>query len=76
MFGLFFTDQDPITNFSQVMVCHQERFKKFFHGMLIAGIYLAPSAFEAGFVSSAHGDREITATVEAAGRVMHSLARL
>ena len=74
MFGFFFTDEDPITHFAQVMACDQARFKKFFHGMLSEGIYLAPSAFEAGFVSSAHGEREINATLEAAGRVMYQLA--
>ena len=53
MFGLFFSDEEKITGFEQVMKSDQERFKKFFHGMLDEGIYLAPSAFEAGFVSAA-----------------------
>ncbi len=73
MFGLFFTGEAPVASFSQVMACDQERFKQFFHGMLAAGIYLAPSAFEAGFVSSAHGDGEIDATLEAARQVMEDL---
>ena len=50
-----------------------ERFKKFFHGMLDEGIYLAPSAFEAGFVSAAHGDAEINATIDAAAKVFATL---
>ena len=57
----------------QVMASDQERFKRFFHGMLEEGVYLAPSAFEAGFVSSAHGDAEIDATLEAAGRTLAAL---
>ena len=55
------------------MACDQERFKRFFHGMLREGIYLAPSAFEAGFVSSAHGPTEIAATLESAKKVMAGL---
>lgn len=67
MFGIFFTDAEQVTNFAQATACDQERFKRFFHAMLRRGIYLAPSAFEAGFVSSAHSDAEISATIEAAG---------
>ena len=70
MFGLFFTKEKNVHNFAQVMACDVERFKKFFHGMLEEGIYLAPSAFEAGFVSAAHGDNEIAATLSAADRVL------
>lgn len=73
MFGLFFTDQDPVSNFSQVMACDQERFVRFFRGMLEQGVYLAPSAFEAGFVSSAHDDRAIAATLNAAEQVFATL---
>ncbi len=73
MFGFFFTDQDPVTRYEQVVACDQERFRRFFHGMLEAGVYLAPSAFEAGFVSAAHGDAEIEATLEAARRVLVTL---
>jgi glutamate-1-semialdehyde 2,1-aminomutase len=73
MFGLFFTDAVVVDRYSKVMACDVERFKRFFHGMLNAGIYLAPSAFEAGFISSAHTDADITATVEAAARVFHTL---
>ncbi|RJQ46806.1 MAG: glutamate-1-semialdehyde-2,1-aminomutase [Gammaproteobacteria bacterium] len=73
MFGLFFTEAPKVHNFAQVMACNVERFKKFFHGMLEQGVYLAPSAFEAGFVSSAHGDKEIAATLSAAENVFASL---
>ncbi len=66
MFGLFFTDAEQVTNFSQSMACNQQQFRQFFHQMLKRGIYLAPSAFEAGFVSSAHSDKEINVTIEAA----------
>ena len=73
MFGLFFTSQDPVVRFEQVTACDGERFKRFFHGMLEHGIYLAPSAFEAGFMSTAHSDADIDATVVAAERVLASL---
>ncbi|WP_426415951.1 glutamate-1-semialdehyde 2,1-aminomutase [Aestuariirhabdus sp. LZHN29] len=66
MFGLFFTDLPQVTSFEQVMSCDAERFKRFFHLMLDQGVYLAPSAFEAGFVSKAHGDKEIQLTLDAA----------
>jgi len=73
MFGIFFSEEEKITSFSQVMNCDQERFKKFFHGMLEEGIYLAPSAFEAGFVSIKHGKNEIAETVAAAEKVLATL---
>lgn len=73
MFGLFFSDEVTITGFNQVTESDQERFKKFFHGMLDEGVYLAPSAFEAGFVSAAHTDADIDETIEAAGRVLKTL---
>ncbi|MGB0513912.1 MAG: glutamate-1-semialdehyde 2,1-aminomutase, partial [Wenzhouxiangellaceae bacterium] len=66
MFGLFFTDAERVENFDQAAACDLDAFKRFFHAMLDGGVYLAPSAFEAGFVSSAHGDDEINATIEAA----------
>ena len=69
MFGLFFTGADKVTTYAEATACDVEMFKRFFHGMLDEGVYLAPSAFEAGFVSAAHGDREIDATIAAAGRV-------
>ena len=68
MFGLFFSDKSPIRYFREVMACDVERFKRFFQAMLQEGVYLAPSAFEAGFVSAAHGDAEIDATIVAARR--------
>ena len=60
MFGFVFTDAGPVRSFAQVAAADTERFKAFFHGMLDEGVYLAPSAFEAGFVSAAHGDEEIS----------------
>ncbi|MDN6318850.1 MAG: glutamate-1-semialdehyde 2,1-aminomutase [Marinobacter sp.] len=73
MFGLFFTEDSSVTRFDQVMKCDAERFKKFFQGMLKEGIYLAPSAFEAGFTSEALSDQDIADTVEAAKKVMATL---
>jgi glutamate-1-semialdehyde 2,1-aminomutase len=70
MFGLFFTDAPQVTNFEQATACDLDAFRRFFHGMLEAGVYLAPSAFEAGFVSAAHGEAEIAATIEAARGVL------
>jgi glutamate-1-semialdehyde 2,1-aminomutase len=69
MFGLVFTDAPSVRTFDQVAAADVKRFKKFFHGMLNEGVYLAPSAFEAGFVSAAHGDEEINATIAAARKV-------
>jgi len=66
MFGLFFTDAERIVNFDQSGNCDVEAFKTFFHAMLDRGVYLAPSAFEAGFVSSAHTQEHIGQTVDAA----------
>lgn len=68
MFGLFFTESPSVTCFQDVMECDMESFKQFFHLMLSEGIYLAPSAFEAGFMSLAHGEAEISHTLEAAAR--------
>jgi len=65
MFGLFFRPTPPST-FAEVMACDKEAFNRFFHAMLRRGVYLAPSAFEAGFVSAAHGPAEIEATLAAA----------
>ena len=73
MFGFYFSSEPVIERFAQVMACDIERFKRFFHGMLNAGVYLAPSAFEAGFVSSAHSDADIAATLDAAGRAFATL---
>lgn len=65
MFGLFFTEKNIIQSYAEVTQCDVNHFKKFFHAMLKEGVYLAPSAFEAGFVSSAHGTKEIEKTLEA-----------
>ena len=70
MFGLFFTAERKVDRYEKVMACDVERFKRFFHGMLGEGIYLAPSAFEAGFLSAAHTAADIEATVAAAARVL------
>jgi len=73
MFGLFFTEAEKVTDFAGSMACDQERFRKFFHGMLDRGIYMAPSAFEAGFVSAAHTDEDIANTLSAAAEVFATL---
>ncbi|MDH3491333.1 MAG: glutamate-1-semialdehyde 2,1-aminomutase [Gammaproteobacteria bacterium] len=73
MFGLVFTADGPVRSYAQVAAADVERFKKFFHGMLGEGVYLAPSAFEAGFVSAAHSDDDIDATVAAARKVFSAL---
>ena len=65
MFGLYFAPRVP-DSYDTVMACDKERFNRFFHAMLDAGIYLAPSAFEAGFVSAAHSADDIAATIAAA----------
>ena len=75
MFGLFFSSEDKITSFAQVTESDQEQFKKFYHGMLEEGIYLAPSAFEAGFVSAAHTNDDIDATIAAAARVFSKMTK-
>jgi len=72
MFGLYFAAQPP-ASFAEVMQCDKDTFKRFFHAMLDRGIYLAPSAFEAGFVSSAHTDADIDATIAAARDVFKTL---
>lgn len=73
MFGLFFSEEEKISTFQQATACNVARFKAFFHGMLQRGIYLAPSAFEAGFISAAHGEKEIEATIIAAKQVFATL---
>lgn len=74
MFGLFFTEVDQVTNFAQSMACNQDQFKAFFHAMLEQGVYLAPSAFEAGFVSAAHTHEDIEATIKAASVAFKKIA--
>jgi len=73
MFGLYFRETPP-ASYAEVMGCDKAAFNRFFHAMLDAGVYFAPSAFEAGFVSSAHGAAEIDATVTAAARVFERLS--
>ena len=73
MFGLFFTDAERITCYQDVMECDVERFKRFFHLMLEEGVYLAPSAFEAGFMSLAHTQEDIQRTIDAARRCFAQL---
>jgi len=73
MFGVFFTEAKSVTNYQQVMACDTERFGRFFHAMLDEGVYLAPAAYEAGFMSAAHSDAEIDFTLAAAERVFARL---
>jgi glutamate-1-semialdehyde 2,1-aminomutase len=73
MFGLFFTELDSVRCFADVNTCNMEQFKTFFHAMLDAGVYLAPSAFEAGFISSAHDADAIAATLTAAEKAFMTL---
>jgi glutamate-1-semialdehyde 2,1-aminomutase len=74
MFGVFFADRPP-GSFAEVMASDRAAFNAFFHAMLREGVYLAPSAFEAGFVSAAHGTTEIDQTITAARRVFAAMAR-
>ena len=76
MFGFVFSSTPQIDLFQQALEGNIEHFKRFFHGMLKQGVYLAPSAFEAGFVSSAHTDDEINKTLEAAEQVFHDLSNI
>jgi glutamate-1-semialdehyde 2,1-aminomutase len=73
MFGLVFTDAGPVRSYEHVANADIERFRAFFHGMLEAGVYMAPSAFEAGFVSAAHSGDDLDETIAAAARVFDSL---
>ena len=73
MFGFFFSAEDKIEFFEQVTQCDMDRFKRFYHSMLDNGVYLAPSAFEAGFVSAEHSDNEINATLDAAQKAFAAL---
>jgi glutamate-1-semialdehyde 2,1-aminomutase len=73
MFGLFFTEAAEVTNFREVMACDTARFNRFFHAMLSRGVYLAPAAYEAGFVSTAHGSAEIEQTLTAAAAAFREL---
>ena len=74
MFGIFFTTADAVTNYAQATACNQAQFNAFFHAMLERGVYLAPSAFEAGFVSAAHSKDDIAATLSAAAEAFAQVA--
>ncbi|AZI13876.1 glutamate-1-semialdehyde 2,1-aminomutase [Avibacterium paragallinarum] len=73
MFGIFFTDQTEVSSYQQVMQCDAEKFKQFFHKMLEQGVYLAPSAYEAGFMSLAHSEEDIERTLQAAGNAFAAM---
>lgn len=73
MFGLFFTEEATVDSFAKACACNFEHFNTFFHGMLKAGVYMAPSAYEAGFVSSAHDDEAIQSTIAAARTVFEAM---
>lgn len=73
MFGFFFSEEKQVSNFAQVCACDSDKFKKFFHLMLEQGIYLAPSAFEAGFLSLAHSEQDIADTLTAAKKAFSQL---
>ncbi len=66
MFGLFFSEEARVDTYAQATACNVERFRRFFHAMLDGGVYLAPSAFEAGFISAAHDDEVVAETLAAA----------
>jgi len=73
MFGFFFSEEKHITSYAQATQCNMTHFKAFYHHMLNAGVYLAPSAFEAGFMSAAHSDADIDATLAAAEQAFAKL---
>ncbi len=75
MFGLFFTEQRQVNSYQQATMCNIDAFKRFFHLMLAEGVYLAPSAYEAGFLSLAHSDQDLAATIAAAERAFAKLAK-
>lgn len=75
MFGLFFTDAGPVTRYDQVMASDTARYGRFFHNMLVRGVWLAPAAFEAGFVSAAHGQGDLDATLTAARDTFARMAK-
>lgn len=73
MFGLFFTEQKQISHYDEVIACNTTRFNHFFHAMLAHGVYFAPSAFEAGFMSQAHTLEDIEATINAASNIFKQM---
>lgn len=74
MFGCFFSADEKISSFAQVMQCNMDHFQTWFHTMLDSGVYLAPSAYEAGFVSSAHDEEAIQHTLDAAEIAFRAIA--
>jgi glutamate-1-semialdehyde 2,1-aminomutase len=74
MFGVFFTEESRVDSYAKVAACDTRRYARFFHRMLAAGVYLAPSAFEAGFVSSAHTPADLDATIAAAEHAFAAVA--
>ncbi len=74
MFGVFFTNADRVTDFAGSTACDQAGFRAFFHAMLERGVYLAPSAFEAGFVSSAHSEADIANTLSSAAEAFAAIS--
>ena len=73
MFGFFFSEEETVTNYAQVMACHDERFKSFFAQMVAAGVYLAPASYECAFMSSAHTTEDLDFTLEQADKIMGQL---
>ena len=73
MFGFFFSEEATVTNYAQVMACHDERFKSFFAQMVAAGVYLAPASYECAFMSSAHTTADLDFTLEQADKIMGQL---
>ena len=73
MFGLFFSEDETITNYTQVMACNNSQFKTFFHKMIAAGVYLAPASFEAAFMSAAHSQADLDFTLEKADDILKTL---
>jgi len=73
MFGFFFSNQGPVTNFEAVMAGDADRFNRFFHSMLQQGVYFAPSPFESGFVSASHTSEDIDQTLDKAQHALQSL---
>ena len=72
MFCAYFTDR-PVHNLAEAMQSDRERFKRFFHGMLAQGVYIAPSQFEAGFISTAHRPEDVESSVKAAQTVLRAI---
>jgi len=73
MFGFFFSAEEKITNYQQVMACNDDQFKSFFHRMIDAGVYLAPASFEAAFMSAAHSQSDLDATLQKADDIFKTL---